>query len=95
MFWAHFGQARKLWTLDEVAGFAAELGLDPVEARAVLESRKYKDQVESDQCEGQRLGVTGTPFLVIDRKYSLPGSRTTDQLLSGLRHAWQHQPQTR
>jgi predicted DsbA family dithiol-disulfide isomerase len=95
MFRAHFGEARKLWTLDQVADFAAELGLDPVEVRAVLESRKYREQVENDQREARRLGATGTPFMLIARKYSVSGAQTTDQLLSALRHAWldQHQAQ--
>lgn len=89
MFRAHFGEARKLWTLDEVAGFAAELGLDPTEARIVLEDRTYRRHVENDQREAQALGAAGTPFIVIDRKYALAGARDTDQLLAGLRSAWQ------
>lgn len=95
MFRAHFGEARKFWTLDQVADFAAELGLDPVEARAVLESRRYREQVENDQREARLLGATGTPFMLIARKYRISGAQTTDQLLSALRQAWldQHQAQ--
>jgi predicted DsbA family dithiol-disulfide isomerase len=94
MFREHFGQARNFWTLDDVVGFATELGLDRIEARAVLESRKYRSQVENDQREAQRLGAAGTPFIVIDGTYSLAGSRSTEQLLHGLREAWQNQHQT-
>ena len=93
MFRAHFGEGRKLWTLDQVADFAAELGLDPVEARAVLGSRKYRELVESDQREAQRLGATGTPFMLIARKYPVSGAQTTAQLLSALRRVWQDQYQ--
>lgn len=91
MFRAHFGEARKFWTIDEVADFAAELGLNPTEVRAVLESRKYRAQVENDQREAQSLGATGTPFMVLDRKYAIPGAHTTDELLTILRRAWQDQ----
>lgn len=95
MFRAHFGQARKFWTVDEVADFAAELGLDPREARDALESQKYRAQVENDQREAQSLGATGTPFMVIDRKYAIRGAHSGDQLLTLLRRAWQAHDQSR
>lgn len=82
MFRAHFGEARKLWTVDEVVGFAVELGLEPAGSRAVLNSRQYRKQVENDQLEAQRLGATGTPFMVIDRQHFISGARTTDELLN-------------
>ncbi|WP_321949653.1 DsbA family oxidoreductase [Burkholderia cenocepacia] len=91
MFRAHFGEARKLWTLDEVVSFGVELGLDADETSAVLNNRKYRAQVENDQHEAQRLGATGTPFMVIDRKHAIPGSLGTDQLLGTLRRIWQEQ----
>jgi predicted DsbA family dithiol-disulfide isomerase len=61
MFRAHFGQARKLWTTAEVLGFAAEIGLDQQEAAAALHDHRYRDQVNADQREAQRLGAHGTP----------------------------------
>jgi predicted DsbA family dithiol-disulfide isomerase len=91
MFRAHFGEARKLWTLDQLADHAVELGLNPVETLAVLEGRKYRKQVENDQREARLLGATGTPFMLIARKYSISGAQTTNQLLTALHHAWRHQ----
>ncbi|HEY5803590.1 MAG TPA: DsbA family oxidoreductase [Lysobacter sp.] len=88
-FRTHFGEARKLWTIDEVATFAVELGLDEVEARAALLSRRYREQVENDQREARLLGATGTPFLVIDRRFVIRGAQTTEELLSILLGAWQ------
>ena len=91
MFRAHFGEARKLWTVDEVVGFAVELGLDPAGSRAVLNSRKYRKQVENDQLEAQRLGAAGTPFMAIDRQHFIAGAKRTDELLSILQGVWVHQ----
>lgn len=88
MFRAHFGEARKLWTIDEVVAFASEIGLDPMETRAVLEGRKYKPIVDQDQLEAQRLGATGTPYILIDRKYVLAGARDTETLLAALQQVW-------
>jgi len=89
MFRAHFGEARKLWTLDQVVDFATELGLEATETHAVLNARRYREQVENDQREAQRLGATGTPFMVVDRKHAIPGALSTDQLLGTLQRLWQ------
>ena len=89
MFRAHFGQARKLWTVDEVLDFAEEAGLDRDEAAEALRERRYRAQVEADQREAERLGARGAPFLVIDGRYAIPGAVDTDQLLAAMTRAWQ------
>ncbi|HTU74284.1 MAG TPA: DsbA family oxidoreductase [Trebonia sp.] len=89
MFRAHFGQARKLWTAAEVLELAAEIGLDQHEAAAVLGDRRYRARVQADQREGQRLGAHGTPFLVIDGRYAIPGAISTSALLDALGTAWE------
>lgn len=88
MFRAHFGQARKLWTAPEVLGFAAEIGLDEQEAAAALRDHRYRDQVDADQREAQRLGAHGTPFLVLDGRYAIPGAVSTDDLLAAMTKVW-------
>jgi predicted DsbA family dithiol-disulfide isomerase len=89
MFRAHFGQARKLWTMGDVLDFAEEVGLDRGEATEALRERRYRAQVEADQREAQRLGAHGAPFLVIDGTYAIPGAVDTEQLLATLTRAWQ------
>jgi predicted DsbA family dithiol-disulfide isomerase len=88
MFRAHFGQARKLWTAEEVIAFAAEIGLGRREVAAALHDRRYRDQVDADQREAQRLGAHGTPFLVIDGRYAVPGAVGTDDLLAAMTKVW-------
>jgi predicted DsbA family dithiol-disulfide isomerase len=89
MFRAHFGQARKLWTVDEVLHFAEEIGLDRGEAAEALRERRYRAQVDADQRAAERLGARGAPFLVIDDRYAIPGAIGTDQLLAAMTQAWQ------
>jgi predicted DsbA family dithiol-disulfide isomerase len=88
MFREHFGAGRKLWTIDQVVDFAGEIGLDRGEARDALESRRFRRQVEGEQQDAQRLGATGTPFIVIDGKYGLSGARDTESLLAAMRQVW-------
>ena len=89
MFRVHFGQARKLWTVDEVLDFAEEAGLDRAAAAEALHDRRYRAQVEADQREATRLGARGAPFLVLDGRYAIPGAVDTDQLLAAMAQAWQ------
>ncbi|WP_426243814.1 DsbA family oxidoreductase [Nocardioides sp. LHG3406-4] len=87
-FRAHFGEGRDLWTIDQVVSFAEEIGLDPVEAREAVESRRYRPWVERDQKEAQDVGARGTPFLVVDGRRTLSGARDTDGILALLHEAW-------
>ncbi|WP_203886001.1 DsbA family oxidoreductase [Planotetraspora kaengkrachanensis] len=88
IFRAHFGQARNLWTANEVLDFAAEIGLDRAEAEQALRSRRFLAQVTDDQREAERLGSRGAPFLVLDRTYAIPGAVDTDDLLAAITRAW-------
>ncbi|GIH18546.1 DsbA family oxidoreductase [Rugosimonospora africana] len=88
MFRAHFGEARKLWILDQVLDFAAEVGLDRDGAAKALHDRRYRERVAADQQEAQSLGAHGTPFIVLDRRYAVPGAVGTDELLAAITTAW-------
>ncbi|MEV1328556.1 DsbA family oxidoreductase [Micromonospora costi] len=88
MFRAHFGQARKLWTAEEVLDFAAEASLERTGAAEALRSRRYRARVKADQREAQRLGAHGTPFLVLDGRVAIPGAIGTDDLLTVITKTW-------
>jgi predicted DsbA family dithiol-disulfide isomerase len=88
MFRAHFGQARKLWTAEEVLDFAAEVGLSRAGAAKALHSRQFRARVAEDQREAERLGARGAPFLVFDGRFAIPGAVGGDELLSVIAKAW-------
>ncbi len=67
---------------------AVAVGLDEAEVRAVLADSAYADDVRADQQEARRLGVTGVPFFVFDRRYAVSGAQSSDVLLEALRQAW-------
>jgi predicted DsbA family dithiol-disulfide isomerase len=88
MFRVHFGQARKLWTSEQVLDFAEEVHLDRDGAADALRSRRYRARVTADQRAAQRLGARGTPFIVLDGRYSLSGALGTDDLHSAMTTVW-------
>lgn len=88
MFTAHFSTNRQLWTLEQLVEFAEEIGLDPAGARDALTSRRYRAQVEEEQLRAQRMGATGTPFVVIDGRYAIGGGADTATLVSVMERVW-------
>ena len=88
MFRAHFGSNRQLWSIDQLVEFAGEIGLDEAEARSILESRRYRRQVNEEQRRAELMGAHGTPFIVIDGKYGIGGGVDTDTLFNAIDRAW-------
>ncbi len=88
LFRAHFGAARPIFTVADLAGLAGEIGLDVAGARAVLLSHRYADRVAAEQQEAVRLGATGVPFFVFGRRYGVAGAQPADALLATLQRAW-------
>lgn len=87
LFAANFTEGLRISDHDTLLRLALEAGLDPEEARAVLESDRYADAVRVDRDEASRLGVTGVPFFVFDRKFGVSGAQPADTLLRALEEA--------
>ncbi|WP_158851289.1 DsbA family oxidoreductase [Saccharothrix deserti] len=87
-FRAYFGSAHPVFEIDGLLDLAAELGLDRDETRQVLEDRRYRDQVEDETRQAQRLGARGVPFIVVDGQYAVSGAQDTETLLDVLRQVW-------
>src|SRR5437763_208411 len=68
-FWAlhdwMFDNQRNL-SVDELKAAAATLGLDRARFDRCLESGKYRELVQSNQRDGEKAGVTGTPAFFIN-----------------------------
>ena len=73
-------------------GLAGEIGLDPEDAREALLSHRYAARVADEGREAARLGATGVPFFVIDRRYGVAGAQPAGTLLAALERAWDERP---
>jgi len=67
---------------------AGEAGLDPDEARAVLDGDRYAEDVRADELQAQRYGITGVPFFVLDDRYGVSGAQPAAALRRALDTAW-------
>ena len=68
VFRAYFVEGRNIGKGDELAQIAASLGLPEEEARAVLTSRTFRKEVDSDWLRAHEMGITAVPTLVINRQ---------------------------
>ncbi|KGE18979.1 DsbA family oxidoreductase [Paenibacillus wynnii] len=72
---AYFTDSVNLGDRSVLTQLAGEIGLNEQETLDMLESDAYADQVNGDIEEGQRLGVTGVPFFVVNNKYAISGAQ--------------------
>ncbi|GAA5101761.1 DsbA family oxidoreductase [Haloechinothrix salitolerans] len=73
---------------DTLLRLATEAGLDPDDARTVLDTSAYAYAVRTDEREAASHGISGVPYFLIDGWYPLPGAQTSDVMLDALRQAW-------
>ena len=67
LYRAYFVEARNIGDIDLLVEIAASVGLPAEEARAVLEERRFSEEVDADWERSHRYGVTGVPTFVADR----------------------------
>lgn len=63
---------------DALADVAERTGLDGDRVRQVLDGDEFTDEVRADQREARELGVTGVPFVVVDRAVAAPGAQSVE-----------------
>jgi len=89
MLAAYFTEGRWLADHDVLVGLCTAVGLVGDEARAVLSSDLFSDDVRADEQVAAQLGATGVPFFVIDRRYAVSGAQDATVFAEILQRAWE------
>jgi|SRR5208282_1360750 len=89
LYHAYFAEGRPVFGPGDLAGLAAEEGLDPGRVRPALQDGSYADAVRADEHEARTLGITGVPFCVVDGKYGVSGAQPAQTFTRVLRQAWE------
>jgi len=84
---AYFAEGAHVGRIDELVGFAEEVGLDGEAARSALASSRHVSEVDADIDQARDLGARGVPFYVINNKSALPGAVSTSELLAAFKTA--------
>jgi predicted DsbA family dithiol-disulfide isomerase len=85
---AYFTEQDSVFDRAALARLAADVGLDPAEVAAVLDSDQFGADVTADEQTAQALGATGVPFFVIDRRYGISGAQPAEVIGQALNQAW-------
>ncbi len=85
---AYFTEGYNLADYDTLVKLAGEVGLNEEEARKVLETNAYHEQVLAEQQESRQIGVQGVPFFVINRKYGVSGAQQEEYFAAALEQIW-------
>lgn len=85
---AYFTDGLNIADTDTLIAIAKEVGLNEEEAKKVLESKEYADQVVNEINEGRQIGVQGVPFFVLNRKYGISGAQPVEYFTQALEKLW-------
>lgn len=75
LFKAYFTDGELISDHATLTRLATEAGLPEEEVALVLETTQYSEEVHQDIAEARRLGTSGVPFFVLDRKYAIIGAQ--------------------
>ncbi|MGH3144197.1 MAG: DsbA family oxidoreductase [Rubrobacter sp.] len=88
LFRAYFVEGRDLNDRGQLVDLASGVGLDAGEVGEYLVSEDGTDEVQAGQQEAERLGITGVPFYVFDKRYALSGAQPVEVFGRALETAW-------
>jgi len=85
---AYFTEGEPIADPETLIRVVAEVGVDPVEARDVLQTDRFAEDVREDELLASQLGIQGVPFFVLDRRYGVSGAQPPEVLVQALERAW-------
>ena len=79
LFEAYFVHNRNIGDIDVLVEIARSVGLDPAEARKVIEERRFKAEVDENWERSRAYGITGVPTYVA-KGYGVVGAQPYEVL---------------
>jgi predicted DsbA family dithiol-disulfide isomerase len=88
LFKAYFTEGRALGDAETLVQLISEIGIDADEARAVLNTDAYADEVRADEQRAKAFGIGGVPFFAVDEQYGVSGAQPAELFGEVLERAW-------
>jgi len=85
---AYFTEGLNIADFDVLVRLSKEVGLSATAVKDVLETNKYKEEVDFQIAESRQVGVQGVPFFVLDRKYGVSGAQQEEYFTQVLEYMW-------
>lgn len=97
LFRAFFERGEDIGDMEVLTLLASDLQLDEAGLRSALERREFEGDVLADEREAERLGVTGVPAFIANRRAMLFGVQpvaTLQEMVARVRDMAEDQPST-
>jgi predicted DsbA family dithiol-disulfide isomerase len=85
LFEAYFTEGRDPSDHEVLVGLATRAGLDPLDAREVLESGRYADEVRERERFYGRLGINAVPSVIVNDEFLIQGGQSIEVFEQALR----------
>jgi predicted DsbA family dithiol-disulfide isomerase len=85
LFTAYFTEGRNPSDRDVLIDVATQVGLDPVQARQILESERYAEEVRQREQFYQQHGIHAVPSVIINERYLIQGGQPPEVFEQALR----------
>jgi predicted DsbA family dithiol-disulfide isomerase len=82
---AYHGQGRNPGSHEVLLELAAQVGLDPVQARRVLQGDDHAAEVRAAEAELQRAGIHAVPSVIVDGRHLIQGGQPPEVYERALR----------
>ncbi|HTJ92686.1 MAG TPA: DsbA family oxidoreductase [Pararobbsia sp.] len=82
---AYHGEAKPSNDHDVLVAAAQSVGLDGTQARRVLQSGDYADEVRAEESQYQSMGIHSVPSIIFNNQYLLTGAQPTDVFEKAIR----------
>jgi predicted DsbA family dithiol-disulfide isomerase len=84
---AYFCEGADLTQDEQLQAIASAAGIPPEAAHAVLQDTASHQEVAAQDAELRRIGISGVPFFIINRKFGVSGAQPPEALLAALEQA--------
>jgi len=84
-FEAYFGRAEDISDGEVLVRCVEATGLDGDEARQILESDAYAEQVRQAETQSQQAGISAVPAFIINQQYLISGAQEPETLTDAFR----------
>jgi predicted DsbA family dithiol-disulfide isomerase len=85
---AYFTEGRLISAPETLMAIGTGAGLPAAEIQALLDGDRFADEVRADEQAAARLGVSGVPTFIVDRKVGVTGAQPPELILEMLRQGW-------
>ena len=82
---AYHGEGRNPGTHDVLVELAGEVGLDPLHAKAILETDKYAAEVRERERHWQQVGIHSVPAVIVNDRHLISGGQPPEVFEQALR----------